>query len=92
MYYIGHLIDLKEYGEGVIYYKNNEIYYEGEFVNGKKEGKGKIYKEDKSLEYEREFKNVKKKKKEKFILNYFLIQVILLMDCQWKRLFDILSK
>ena len=60
MYYIGHLIGNKEYGEGIIYYNNNSIYYEGEFVNGKKEGKGKIYKKDNTLEYEGDFKNDQK--------------------------------
>ena len=49
MYYIGRLINLSAYGEGIIYNKKdiksnkNSIYYEGDFVNGKKEGKGKLF-------------------------------------------------
>ena len=52
MYYIGKLINLSEFGEGIIYKKsgNNRnkdtIYYEGDFVDGKKEGKGKLFYDD----------------------------------------------
>ena len=59
---------------------------------GKKKERVKYIKKIKVWNMKGNLKMVKNLEKEKFILNYFLIQVILLMDCQWKRLFDILSK
>ena len=45
-YYIGQILNDKEYGQGKVCDKNGNIIYDGDFVNGKKEGNGKFIFED----------------------------------------------